>query len=236
MHFRLGCEVMPRCKGTSRQHKRRCRKMAVKGTDYCRNHGGALIRKARQAGPSHQNWKTGRFSRYAHLLNMDAEADRDLLSSAPELAVMDKLVNYQLKNLISGLPVDMADLREMSEQAMSAEDPEARDQALSAVLGAIQSTTWSDQKALQVARMIDMRAKIAQNERKQIVLESRHVTALELEKAFLEVERVLNEYVDDPAKRIEFARPFRKLVGIQDSGEADVEEPVEEPLEFDTPS
>ena len=227
---------MPRCKGKSKIYNRPCRNSAMKGTDYCKFHGGALIQHARRGGPSHQNWKHGRYSRYAHLLNMDEDPDRDLLSSAPELAVMDKLVNHQLKNLVSGLPVDMAQLRELAEEAMSEEDPDARGQALSGVLGAIQSTTWSDKKAIQLARMIDMRAKIAQNERKQIVLESRHVTALELEKAFLEVERVLNEYVDDPAKRIEFARPFRKLVGIQDSGEADVEEPVEEPLEFDTPS
>ena len=208
----------------------------MKGTDYCKFHGGALIQHARRGGPSHHNWKTGRYSRYAHLLNMDEDPDRDLLSSAPELAVMDQLVNHQLKNLVSGLPVDMAQLRELAEQAMAEEDPDARGQALSGVLGAIQSTTWSDKKAIQLARMIDMRAKIAQNERKQIVLEARNVTDVELERAILAVERALNEYVNDPARRIEISRPFRKVLGIQESGSVDEEKSVEEPLEFDTPS
>ena len=227
---------MPLCKGRSKTYNRPCRNYAMKGTDYCKFHGGALIRHSKTAGPRHHSWKHGRRSRYAWLLKIDKLSDSELLSSAPELGLLDALIERQLEELTEGNSLDAEELREQAELVYSAKNAAEKHKTLANIIHTLRKSSWSKQKAAFLLRVIEARAKIAQNERKQLTSEARVITDWELERSLNEVERKLNEYVNEPAARIEIARPFRKVLGVQDSGEIDVEESVEEPFQFDTPA
>ena len=91
-----------RCKGTSRQRKRRCKRRRSPGSEYCMFHGGRVPK-----GGTHPNFKDGRRSKFMpqpemlqhYLRHLD---DPELTHHRDSIALVDVLIDEALEDCEDG--------------------------------------------------------------------------------------------------------------------------------------
>lgn len=83
-----------------------CKKLPIKGRTRCRLHGGLTP----AGGPSHHNFKHGRYSRYTTRISNERvqklrhiiEEDKDPLNMTPEIAITTMRIEELIENLDTG--------------------------------------------------------------------------------------------------------------------------------------
>ncbi len=204
------------CHGTNKAGNP-CGKQAIKGRDFCRNHGGRAL-----AGSESPSLKHGRYSKYLppRLAERAAEAaaDPNLVSLRDELALLDALTQEALAGLDAGggaaLWYDLRRHWRTFERAMAAGDLPAMREAVGTISELV-GRGVADANALATVRgLIQDRRRVARDEVQRERALDAHMTAAQ---AMLLAEALAGaalHYIRDAGDRAAFHADLARLVGL----------------------
>lgn len=219
----------PKC-GAKNRDGSRCRANAM-ANGRCRMHGGM----SPKGGPTHPNWKTGRYSQFlpTQLVPLMAQAlqDPEMLSLRSEIGLVTARIEEQLRAIAEGSAGQAwsrlqdayqlwlrcgREAQEADKAKDSVQAARSRQQGAEAAReigrliegGSAENQRWAD-----VTGLIEQRRKLVESERKRLV-ESQQVVALTQVQTILDgLIRTIKRAVKDDATILEIESGFVQILG-----------------------